>query len=204
MDKPAPETGLRERKKAATRQALSWAAVRLAVERGLDNVLVEDIAAEAGVSARTFNNYFGSKAEAIAYRHLERARDYGVRLRARPAGEPLWTAITEAVLGHFRELAEAPPDPVWQAGVRLMTSNPSLTGEFLKASAQADEELAEAVAARTGTDPRQDLYPRLVAKSVTSAIGVATELWMHADPPRPVIPLIADALAQVSAGLPAP
>ncbi|MGW0521680.1 acyl-CoA-like ligand-binding transcription factor [Crossiella sp. NPDC003009] len=198
------EPGLRERKKAATRQALSWAAVRLAVERGLDNVLVEDIAAEAGVSARTFNNYFSGKAEAIAYRHLERARQIGVRLRERPAAEPLWTAVAEAVLGHFQAMAEAPPDPAWQAGVRLMTAEPSVVGEFLKASAQADQEFAEVVAERTGTDVRRDLYPRLVAGSVSSAIAVATELWMHADPPRPVIPLISDALAQVSAGLPAP
>ena len=65
--------GLRERKKRQTRIALSWAAIRLTVERGLDNVRVEDIAAEVGVSPRTFNNYFSSKGEAIAARHLERS-----------------------------------------------------------------------------------------------------------------------------------
>src|SRR5580698_6176379 len=57
--------GLRERKKVATRKALGMAAMRLAVERGLEHVLVEDIAEAAGVSARTFNNYFASKYEAI-------------------------------------------------------------------------------------------------------------------------------------------
>ncbi|HEY5017289.1 MAG TPA: helix-turn-helix domain-containing protein, partial [Streptosporangiaceae bacterium] len=57
--------GLRERKKLATRQALGAAAMRLAIERGLENVLVEDIAAAADVSPRTFNNYFASKYEAI-------------------------------------------------------------------------------------------------------------------------------------------
>jgi len=41
------------------------AALRLAVERGLENVTVEDITAEAGVSLRTFGNYFSSKYEAI-------------------------------------------------------------------------------------------------------------------------------------------
>lgn len=66
-------SGLRERKKEATRVALSWAAIRLTVERGLDNVRVEDIAEAVGVSPRTFNNYFSSKAEAIAFRHLQRS-----------------------------------------------------------------------------------------------------------------------------------
>lgn len=57
--------GLRERKKEETRAALAWAAIRLIVERGYDKVLVEDIAGAAGVSPRTFNNYFSSKEEAI-------------------------------------------------------------------------------------------------------------------------------------------
>ena len=35
--------GLRERKKRETRAALSWAAIRLTVERGYDNVRIEDI-----------------------------------------------------------------------------------------------------------------------------------------------------------------
>ena len=45
--------------------AIPMAALRLAVERGLENVTVEDITAEAGVSLRTFGNYFSSKYEAI-------------------------------------------------------------------------------------------------------------------------------------------
>ncbi len=90
--------GLRERKKLATRKALGMAAMRLAVQRGLDNVLIDDIAAEAGVSPRTFSNYFSSKYEAICALAMDRSRQIGAALRARPAGEPLWDAITHAVL----------------------------------------------------------------------------------------------------------
>src|ERR1700712_4520395 len=56
---------LRERKKRATREALQGAALRLALEHGPDNVRVEDIAQAAGVSSRTYNNYFSSREQAI-------------------------------------------------------------------------------------------------------------------------------------------
>ncbi|MDN4471925.1 TetR/AcrR family transcriptional regulator [Demequina zhanjiangensis] len=58
-------SGLRQRKKRARRAALVESAQTLVLARGLDAVTVEDIAAEAGVSARTFFNYFDSKDEAV-------------------------------------------------------------------------------------------------------------------------------------------
>ena len=60
------EESLRMKKKLATRQALSEAAFQLARERGLNNIVVEDIVNRAGYSRRTFANHYSCKEEAIA------------------------------------------------------------------------------------------------------------------------------------------
>jgi AcrR family transcriptional regulator len=182
---------------------LSWAALRLAIDRGLGNVLVEDIAAEAGVSPRTFNNYFSSKAEAITWRHLNRARRTADLLRAQPPGEPLWESIIRAVVAQAGD-ERATPDLEWIAGVRLMLSEPELQGEFVKAGVAAERESAAVIAERTGLDAGRDMYPWLVAAAIGAAIRVANEQWLRAEPPMPLGPLLRDALSQIAAGLPVP
>src|ERR1700722_641688 len=147
--------GLRERKKLATRQALGAAAMRLAVERGLENVLVEDIAAAADVSPRTFNNYFARKYEAICARALDRAARVGEALRERPAGESLWAAVRGAVLEVYG-VASTAPDPRLIAGIRLVTSSPELRGEYLKALSIMQYDLARVITERNGGDPAAD------------------------------------------------
>jgi AcrR family transcriptional regulator len=201
--------GLRERKKHETRMALSWAAIRLTVERGWDNVRVEDIAAEAGVSPRTFNNYFAGKGEAIAARHVDRARAISAGLRAQPPGKPLWEAITDAVLDRFAlgqddDGDNGPDQEQWVAGLRVMLSEPALQAELVKASLAAEAEFAEAIAERTGTDLSRDLYPRLVAGVVGAAVTAASDQWMRADPPVPMSDLLREAFSRLAAGLPAP
>ncbi|WP_426592869.1 TetR/AcrR family transcriptional regulator [Cellulomonas sp. McL0617] len=59
------ETGLRERKRVETRHRIADAALDLALEHGLDGATVEAISAAAGVSPRTFFNYFESKDDAL-------------------------------------------------------------------------------------------------------------------------------------------
>jgi AcrR family transcriptional regulator len=201
--------GLRERKKRETRATLSWAAIRLTVERGFDHVRVEDIAEAAGVSPRTFNNYFSSKGEAIVARHLDRCLRVADELRRRPASEPLWESIAHAARAQFDPGPETTAHRVtdhqqWVAGVRLMVAEPAMQGEFLRAGALAEAEIAAAVAERTGTDVNRDLYPRLVASAVMAASNVAMQHWLRADPPVGIERLLSEALAQLAAGLPTP
>lgn len=197
--------GLRERKKRATRMALSQATIALCVQRGWDAVTVEDIAAAADVSVRTFRNYFSGKAEAFAASHLERALLVAEELRTRPAEEPLWDAITGAVRTRFAGSADGPSNHgPWRTALRLILAEPALQGEFLKAEASAQRELAAAIAERLGLDVDKDMYPKLVATVTGSAIGVATEHWLLSDEDVPVGDLIDEALARVVAGLPTP
>jgi len=194
--------GLRERKKRETRDALSLAVIRLSVERGWDNVTVQDAAAAANVSERTFRNYFASKADAVATRHLDRMLRVAAEVRARPKDDPLWDAITDAVTSQFA--GGLPPSRQWPDAVRLMLTEPDVERGFLKATATAQRELAAAVAERTGTDTTRDLYPTLVAAAIGAATTAAMEHWLRVDPPVAMDTLIREALDRLRAGLPVP
>ena len=154
--------GLRERKKRATRQALSSAALRLAIERGLDNVTIEDITAEADVALRTFRNYFASKYEAVAAIGADRARRIGMSLLERPAAEPLWEALTHAVLDHYEGTDQAFSRETMAALGRVLQM-PAMRGEYLKVNFEMQNALATAIAERTGTDLRADMFPQVLA-----------------------------------------
>jgi AcrR family transcriptional regulator len=201
-------TGLRERKKLDTRRALSDAALKLAFEGDFDSVTREAIAELAGVSLRTFNNYFTGKYEAIAYRQTERLRRSITVLRERPAGEPLWTSITESVVApleeDFRDVTGEEnkiPSRTELAEVRKLLMRPEIRDA---ANKELFDEWLEVVAERTGTDPQRDIYPRLVAAVVRAVGDAATEIYARADPPVPITDLIRDGFAEVAAGLPEP
>lgn len=197
---PAPRAtarlGLRERKKLATRDAIGGAAVRLAVQRGLENITVEDIAAAANVSPRTFNNYFSSKLEAISALGIDRTARIGAALCERPASEPLWEAITAAVLEHYDMIHS--PQGAWKDGMRRVLLSPAMRGEYLKTNAAMQRALAAAIAERAGLDLDRDMLPVVLAGAVTTASQAAVRRWFNADPPVPLRPLVREALGQVA------
>ena len=199
--RPGRPGGLRERKKLATRQALGAAAMRLAVERGLENVLVEDIAAAADVSPRTFNNYFASKYEAICALALDRSFRIGEALRERPAGESLWDAVRNAVLDVYAS-ATAAPSPEVIAGIRLVTGSPALRGEYLKVLSIMQYELAAAITERTGTTAAADtFFTRAFSGAITAVVQAASEQWLFADPPVGLASVIEHALSELADGM---
>ncbi|WP_225731817.1 MULTISPECIES: TetR/AcrR family transcriptional regulator [unclassified Nocardia] len=197
--------GLRERKKLDTRKALSDAAFELMFERGLDNVVREDIAARAGVSVRTFNNYFNGKYDALAYRQVERMRRTVEVLRTRPADEPIWAAITAAVLDPLERDGlryGLVPSSAHLAEVRKFVARSEIQNAFMESEVFGN--LIAAIAERSGTDPEHDLYPHLVAGTAMAAYRAAIHVYIHSDPPTSVIPLLEKSFEAIAAGLPVP
>jgi len=190
--------GLRERKKQATAHALAVAALRLAAERGVENVRVEDIAAEAGVSPRTFNNYFPSKEAAIVSLVMERAGKVAELLRGRPANEPLAEAIRAAYAEQYA--GRIPDDKDRFTKMRLVIGAPSLRGEYLKAAIAAERPLAEAILSRIGPSGAKTRFARVLAASLLGAERVAVRNWMEERGRTPLAKLIREAVEQVIGG----
>jgi AcrR family transcriptional regulator len=164
--------GLREQKKTATRKALRDAALRLALQDGPDNVRVDDIAEAAGVSPRTYNNYFGSREQAIvAAITAERESRIGAAVAARPGNVRLADAITEAVVEQY-----AAPDEKAREAILLVTTSPALRRAFIGTTAAVQHHLAEAIAERIDDDR---YAAQVLAASVTAAIQVALERWLQ-------------------------
>jgi AcrR family transcriptional regulator len=180
---------LRQRKKLATREALGAAALRLAIERGLGNVRVSDIAAAAGVSPRTYNNYFSSREEAICAVGTDRTRRLVDALRARPVGEPLAEALVHAMADQHEHHE---PD---KRMLRMIWADPALRAEFLKSTAVLQRLLAAAIAERVGCDGERDLTPRVVAAAYEGAARAATQFWLREECMRPLSAVMREALA---------
>ncbi len=163
--------GLRERKKVATRRALSAAALRFAMEKGVENVRVQEIAGAANVSPRTYNNYFSSVEQAIVWAIMStRATEAAAALRRRPPGEPLADGVVEAVVEQYAN----PPEGNM---LRLVTTAPRLRAEYVEAVTGLSEPLAAAIADRLGTDDA--LLPAVLARAVSAAARVAIESWVR-------------------------
>jgi AcrR family transcriptional regulator len=164
--------GLRERKKDATKKALREAALRLALEHGPDNVRVDDIAAAAGVSPRTYNNYYASREQAIvAAVTADREARVAAAVAAAPARVPLSAAVTDAIVTQYT----SPGD---RDALALIAVRPALREAFLAAAADMVDPLAAVLAARRGEHGGED-RAEVLAASVAAAVRIALRRWIQ-------------------------
>jgi AcrR family transcriptional regulator len=195
-DTAAP-AGRRERKKRETRAALSAAALRLALEKGPDNVTVEEISEAADVSVRTFFNYFPHKEYAILGRDPEDLERALTTLREAPADQSPLTTMRMIVSEVLSELEdnEAP----MSRRIALVMQSPNLLSQFVLLGAEDERAITAAMAERMGEAPSA-VRPALIVSAAGSAVRVAIEMQRTA-PGRSLSSLVDEAFLFLADGI---
>ena len=196
-------TGLRERKRQRTREAIVDAALRLFDERGFDHTTIADIAAEADIAPRTFFGYFPSK-EAVVFDEFDATFDaLKARLMEREEGETAIDAM-RAWLAGFLESHDH-EDERSRCRRRVVESTAALQAHERGLMGRFEEILGEAVAIDLGEAPGS-LRSRMVAAAAVAALTLLDVehddkskkgLKAHPDP----MATIDEALAFVRAGV---
>jgi AcrR family transcriptional regulator len=168
--KAAP--GLRERKRQQTRERLTRAAMALFLERGFEATTLDDIAAAADISRRSFFHYFDSKEDVVFAWHEEITAALVAEIAARPASESMLAAAENAIAAMVRQIE--PGEAIAMA--RLKRDNPALQARDQVKYEQLERALAEALA-RRAVHKAEKLDARLVAMIATGAMRIGGELW---------------------------
>jgi AcrR family transcriptional regulator len=193
--------GRRDRKKQQTRTALVDAALRLAAERGLANVTVDDITEAADVSSRTFFNYFSSKDEAILDGHLVGTREVAAILGTLVPDMPVLAALRLSLNFAIAQIEEEREQVLLR--MRVIEANPDLLSGLIAGGAESEHDLAQVITDRLGLEPDHP-FPPLIVAVTGAAFRAATINWYQTDARRPLGEHVDEAFTAVAAGLPDP
>jgi AcrR family transcriptional regulator len=161
------------------RYAVASTAIRLFSERGLEGTTVEDIAAAADVSSRTFFRYFASKESAAFPDHADRVADLRQKLESRrPSSTPFVAALDvcrQSALKFFDD-----PD-LYRTRYQLVRSVAALRDFERIADAAYEEVIAEFILEETARDPLATVTAKAFAASVVSVVNYALDVWATED-----------------------
>jgi AcrR family transcriptional regulator len=177
----ANQMSLRERRRRQTGADIRDAAVRLARERGFDRVSIEEISVEAGISPRTFFNYFPNKESAIAYGPSdipsELVEDF---VAAGPA--PYSVVLAELITLAAHHLRDMPPAREQAEGMlELVKTTPAVLAAFLADLERFQKHLTDIVTRRQATPPDAEI-PALISALALTAIREGFERWTSGEP----------------------
>jgi len=162
--------GLRERKRRQTRQELISAAMRLFEQKGYEQTSVAEIASAAGVSTKTFFNYFASKDE-VLFPHLSRRIDAAVALIEQREPDDQMADVLVAAMRHM--LADALTEEV-DGGLAAVRLPMIMTVPAVQAATLHRYFLAETQLARALHHAYSDaLDPAAAAAVIGSVMGAA-------------------------------
>ncbi|ALE93936.1 hypothetical protein AOC05_03065 [Arthrobacter alpinus] len=166
-----PAVSRRELNKAATREAIAEAALNFLRTRELNEFTVDDVAIAAGVSRRTFFNYFSSVEAAVAS-FTQRYLDTVItELEARPVEEPILESAQFAL-----SAGGSPRDLAILAETFTLTQDPSLGRFQLQAWDECSTKITEVARHRLppGTD---ELYINALVGAIVGSCRAAVGVW---------------------------
>lgn len=190
--------GLRERKRQETLRRITDAGICLFIDKGIDATTLDEIAALAGISRRTFFHYFKSKDDILISLQKGMGELIAERIRQAHVGASPLDAIRASVIG---VCAKVPTDDL-VAIDRLMRSSPAVQARKQASYVEQEGLLFAALSARW-PDPARGMALRLVAMLAIGAVRLATEALSQADERRSLIELLNaafDALTSELAG----
>ena len=179
-----PGLTLAERKRRLVRDELAEAALRLLARQGFEGTTVDELAAAAGVSRRTFFRYFASKEDVVISSVVVVCEGIVAEVAARPAAEPPAVAIREAVKTvTMEDFAEDREKSV--ALIRHTQNIPALRARFAERQDLLRDDLAAVLARRAGRDtiaPRDQFAAGLGLLAFVGAMQFWAASDGHADP----------------------
>ena len=171
----APPSGLRERKKLRTRVHLIDAAMELCLEQGYENTTVEQIAAAADVSTRTFSRYFATKDAVFVTLVEEFASQVTEELRKIPPEIGALEALRQAHVAMLIRVSQDRPGRVTHDRIRLMLRVINASDALRKAAFEyRDPESDRLIAERMGVaidDRRHQLVGAIFSATIVTACG---------------------------------
>ncbi|MFF5471265.1 TetR family transcriptional regulator [Streptomyces achromogenes] len=174
--------GLRELSRRAVREEITEAATALFVERGFEATTVDDIAAAVGMSQRSVFRYFTTKEEIVLGHFALVVDDMPAALRARPAGEPVWTSLRR-VFDVLVARSEAPGHRQRMAPVhRMVFGTPALLAGYLQKLQQTQDAVVAALSERAASADSpyapEDPAPRALAAAAFGCLVAAQHSWI--------------------------
>lgn len=180
-----PKSTLRELSKQAVRQRVSDVAVELFAERGYDATTVEDIAAAAGISERTFFRYFPTKDEVFFSRAESDTRELVEHVRSRPSDEAPWVALQGALEHALTSLNREPEFARAKQFRDILAASPTLLAHQYSRLSESLRAVTDALWERwidaNGSDPEDEETRLLLQALVGSMLGAVTEVMPRAE-----------------------
>jgi TetR/AcrR family transcriptional regulator, regulator of mycofactocin system len=172
----APPGGRRGRPPGTSARQLELISLRLFSEVGFEETTVERIAAEAGVSRRTFFRYFDTKADVLWHAFDGEVMALRAAFAAVPADVPLMAAIRQVVVGVNRYRAEDVPE--LRTRMNLIGSVPALQASAAHHYDAWERAVSEFAAARLGR-AAGSLYPLAIGRATLAVCRSAYDCWVE-------------------------